>query len=156
MQKKSFFYRSLFPFVLSLFISFSAYSQSLKDVNFGSEYSLDVISWNLEWFPKNGQTTIDSLALVIKSLKPEVLALQEINDVSAFNSLLTQLPQYVGNFSSFSNLKLAFIYKKSLTINGVNLKVLSRRSQFNFPCPSAAVLIGDMKIGLSNVVGIKC
>jgi len=130
MQKKSFFYRSLFPFVLSLFISFSAYSQSLKDVNFGSEYSLDVISWNLEWFPKNGQTTIDSLALVIKSLKPEVLALQEINDVSAFNSLLTQLPQYVGNFSSFSNLKLAFIYKKSLTIN--NIFTISGNSTYNF------------------------
>ena len=112
MQKKSFLYRSLFTSVLSFFISFSSYSQSLKDVNFGSNYSLDVISWNLEWFPKNGQNTIDSLAIIINSLNPEIIGLQEISDVSAFNSLMTQLPLYEGFYSGFSNLKLAYIYKK--------------------------------------------
>ena len=130
MQKKAFFYRSLFTCVLSFFISFSSYSQSLKDVNFGSNYSLDVISWNLEWFPKNGQNTIDSLAIIINSLNPEIIGLQEISDVSAFNSLMTQLPLYEGFYSGFSNLKLAYIYKKSLTVN--NIFTISGDATYNF------------------------
>ena len=118
----------LTSFLVLSSLSFSG--QSLKDMTFGSEYSLDVISWNLEWFPKNGQTTLDSLALIINTIKPEVIALQEINDVSAFNTLLTMLPLYEGNYSSFSNLKLAYIYKKSLTIN--NIFTISSNATYNF------------------------
>ena len=119
--------------ILTFFLVLSSLSfsgQSLKDITFGSEYSLDVISWNLEWFPKNGQTTLDSLALIINTIKPEVIALQEINDVSAFNTLLTMLPLYEGSYSSFSNLKLAYIYKKSLTIN--NIFTISSNATYNF------------------------
>ena len=44
-------------------------SQSLNDLSFGSTDNLDIITCNLEWFPRNGQTTIDSLTSAISKLE---------------------------------------------------------------------------------------
>ena len=29
-------------------------AQSLEDLSFGTDSTFEVISWNIEWFPKNG------------------------------------------------------------------------------------------------------
>jgi hypothetical protein len=44
-------------------------SQSFNDLSFGSTDNLDIITCNLEWFPKTGQTTIDSLTTAISKLE---------------------------------------------------------------------------------------
>ena len=43
--------------------------QSFNDLSFGSTDNLDIITCNLEWFPKTGQTTIDSLTTAISKLE---------------------------------------------------------------------------------------
>ena len=79
--------------ILVLIISFNLVdAQNLSNVNFGGSNSLDVITWNIENFPKNGQQTIDSVAVIIQSLDADVIALQEIMNVSDFNNLLSLLP----------------------------------------------------------------
>ena len=94
-------------------------AQNLSNVTFGESNSLDVITWNIENFPKNGQQTIDSVAVIIQSLDADVIALQEIMNVSDFNNLLSLLPNYSGYCSSGSSRKMAFIYKSNLTVNNI-------------------------------------
>ena len=51
--------------ILVLIISFNLVdAQNLSNVTFGGLNSLDVITWNIENFPKNGQQTIDSRSLI--------------------------------------------------------------------------------------------
>ena len=114
------FNRLLFLF-LSLLLQLSAFSQSLNDIEFGSDSTLEVITWNLEWFPKDDQVTIDSCILIIESLDADILAIQEINDTNQFKLMISSLPDYEGYIfnPNFGSLRLGFIYKKDISINSI-------------------------------------
>jgi len=43
-------------------------AQDLEDLSFGDDNSLDVATWNIEWFPKNNQITIDYVTEIINLL----------------------------------------------------------------------------------------
>ncbi|MEE2931182.1 MAG: endonuclease/exonuclease/phosphatase family protein [Bacteroidota bacterium] len=106
---------------LLLFFQVGSFSQSLSDVEFGSDSTVDVLTWNLEWFPKNNQITIDSLAVIIESLNADVLAIQEINNINQFNLMVNSLPNYEGYISNSNSgsLRLGFIYKNHIDVNGI-------------------------------------
>ena len=105
--------------ILVLILSFNLVdAQNLSDVSFGGSNSLDVITWNIENFSKNGQQTIDSVAVIIQSIDADVIA-AEIMNISDFNNLLSILPNYNGYCSSGSSRKMAFIYKSNLTVNSI-------------------------------------
>lgn len=107
----------LFFSSLSLFLfTFSISAQTIDDLNYGTESTLEVITWNLEWFPTNGQVTIDKVTQIIEALDVDVLAVQEINDTTAFKYLLANLDDYDGYFKSgyYGGLELAYIYKKDV------------------------------------------
>ena len=40
------------------------------------------MTWNIEWFPKNGQTTVDSVSTIIQALDMDLYAFQEISDTN--------------------------------------------------------------------------
>ena len=71
-------------------------SQSLSDLTFGTTNNLDVVTWNLEWFAKSDQTTIDSLVVAINALDIDIVAVQEISNVAEFQTLISQLNGYSG------------------------------------------------------------
>ena len=52
--------------------------------------SFDIITWNIEWFPKNIKS-IDYIADAILRLDVDVLGLQEITSTSDFNSLISKI-----------------------------------------------------------------
>jgi len=87
------------------------FAQSLKDLSFGTNATFEVMTWNIEWFPKNGQTTIDSVTQIIKSLDIDLLALQEISDTNLFKNMVDSLDGYTGYFKSGWFGGLAYIYK---------------------------------------------
>jgi endonuclease/exonuclease/phosphatase family metal-dependent hydrolase len=91
--------------------------QSLDDLSFGTPETLDVITWNIEWFPKNGQTTIDSVQLVLGSLDADIYALQEIDDTTVFRNMIDDMPGYETYFESFWFAGLAYVYKSDIQIN---------------------------------------
>ena len=99
-------------FLFPLFVC----SQS-NSLNFGTNNTLDVVTWNLEWFPKNGNITIDSLKSIIEKIDADVYALQEIDNIGSFNVLKNQLLGYSGLLKNTSNLNLAFLYKNSITVD---------------------------------------
>ena len=107
---------------------------------FGTESSLELISWNIEWFPKlvDGTTVVD-VAEIIKDLDADIYAMQEIADTNAFRRLINILPAYDGVYSgdvysSGEYQKTAILYKKNLiTLTGVT--ALFTNDSYSFPRP---------------------
>ena len=68
----------------------------------GSTESLDIMTWNLENFPKHNNT-IEYVENIIESGNIDVIALQEIEDQNAFNTLVNNLDNWTGFRYSNSN-----------------------------------------------------
>lgn len=88
-------------------------------INFSNQNSFDIVTWNVEWFPKQGIVTVDSVKEIIEVIDAEIIALQEINSVSEFNNLISKLDLYNGFSTNNSNLNLAYVYKKNLNIDSI-------------------------------------
>ncbi len=68
---------------------------TIDDLTFGTDGTFDVMTWNLENFPK-AWNTASLAATVIRSLDLEVVAFQEIEDSVAFNDLVAGLNGWTG------------------------------------------------------------
>lgn len=88
------------------------HAQSLSDLSYGTETHLDILTWNIEWFPKSDQTA-DSVAEVIEALDMDVLALQEIDDSVLCRSMISSLGGYELYMDDSWFGGLAFVYKAS-------------------------------------------
>ena len=93
-------------------------AQNLEDLFFGDESSLDIATWNIEWFPKNDQVTVNYVTEIIELLDLDILAIQELDDTTMFDQMLDNLPAYSGYYQSSWFAGLAYIYKTDLI--GVN------------------------------------
>ena len=94
----------LFIFISILFL------QDFDELYFGTDDALDIMTWNIEWFPKNGEITADYVAQIIDALDMDILAVQEIDDTVLFTEMLNQLIEYEGYFESAWFAGLAYIY----------------------------------------------
>ncbi|HIF27551.1 MAG TPA: hypothetical protein EYQ40_03285, partial [Candidatus Marinimicrobia bacterium] len=75
-------------------------AQDLEDLSFGDENSLDIATWNIEWFPKNNQITVNYVIDIITLLDLDVLAIQELDDTDMFEQMLDSLTAYTGYYES--------------------------------------------------------
>lgn len=64
---------------------------SLYDIQFGMDETLEIITWNIENYPKLNTTTVQMVKDIILAIDADVYALQEIESKSYFNSLLDEL-----------------------------------------------------------------
>lgn len=110
------FYRLLFIFLCNVLV----FSQDLEDLSFGDDNSLDIATWNIEWFPKNGQTTSEYVAQILYQLDLDVLAMQELDDKTVFDQMVNELTNYTGYYESAWFAGLAYIYKSDVVqINSI-------------------------------------
>lgn len=115
--------------LLILIITFNIQAQNFEDLNFGTDSTFEVITWNLEWFPKNGQTTMDYVSQIIQALDVDVIALQEIDNKSQFNNMVDNLEGWDGYYVNDNYLGLAYIYKSS-TVEPMEIKeILTNKSR---------------------------
>lgn len=84
--------------------------------NLDIENGIEIVTWNIEQFPKLGQRTIDSVASIITSLNADIYCLQEISDLSKFIDLVEILDGYS--------------YVESNATEYLNLVVLYKNNQF--------------------------
>ena len=98
---------------ICLFSFMSATAQGLKEMSFGTEETLDIASWNIEWFPKNGMVTVDSVKEAIAALEFDVLGIQEVDDTTVFKNMIAELPNYTTTFKTSYFAGLAYIYNPS-------------------------------------------
>ena len=81
--------------VISTFIIYGGcWAQTFEDLEFGTEETLDVITWNIEWFPKNGATTTGYVKEILESLDADVYAIQEIDDTTVFKTMVDLMDDY--------------------------------------------------------------
>ena len=101
--------------LLSLLVcSLPLIGQEFEDLSFGTESTLEVMTWNIERFPKNGDTTLNYVVDIIEALDVDIVAIQEIDDLNYFNQLEASLDSYDGYIESVFFAGLAYLYKPDI------------------------------------------
>lgn len=85
---------------------------------FGTDTTLDLITWNLKTFPLNANT-VNILSEIIPQIKADVIAFQEIMDYAQFQALAEMMPHYQAwVYNATSSYRLAYIYDtRTVTVN---------------------------------------
>jgi len=105
-------------FLILVFSTILLKSQNLNDLSFGTDSTFEVISWNIEWFPKNGTTTSNYVETILSNLQADVYALQEIDDTTLLKSVVANIPGYECHFVSSYYGGLAYVYNtNTVTVN---------------------------------------
>ena len=105
--------------LLFIFISLS-FLQDFDQLYFGTDDDLDIMTWNIEWFPKNDVITVNYVTQIFDALDMDVLAIQEVDDTVLFVQMLDQLTNYEGYFESSWFAGLAYIYNtQTVEINDI-------------------------------------
>ena len=104
--------------ILFIYFTNQIISQNLNNLSFGTDSTFEVVSWNIEWFPKNGQITANYVQTILTNLQADVYALQEIDDTSLLKSVVANIPGYECYFKSSYFSGLAYVYNtNTVTVN---------------------------------------
>lgn len=109
----------------------------------GSDAALDVATWNIENFPRDAATPA-LVADLIASMDLDLIAVQEIASVEAFDELVARLPDHEGALSTHTYAdgtfqKVGFIYRAGLvTVSPPQL--LFTDMGYEFPRPPMQVV----------------
>ena len=101
-------YRCLY---ILLLLPFTAYTQSLDDLSFGSNDTFEVVTWNIENFPKNEPATLQYVLEIIEAIDADIIAIQEIQNYPILDNLATFLDDYSLYSQSLDRAGLVFLYK---------------------------------------------
>ena len=93
-----------------------------------------IITWNLESFPLTS-SSLEQAAAMISELSPELVAIQEVSEPSAFYDLIDALPGYEGVLNDDDGwLRVGLLYKNArVSLN--NVQTLFKDDWYAFPRP---------------------
>ncbi len=122
--------RTLF---LLLFCSQLIIAQNLNNLDFGTDSTFDIISWNIEWFPKNSTTAI-KVQEILANLESDVYALQEIDDTTLLKQVVANIPGYECYFKSTYYGGLTYVYNSNTVQINSKYEIFTSQSYWNaFP-----------------------
>lgn len=124
--------KNIYLLLFLLLTNVNIQAQSLSDINFGTQSTLDIITWNIEQFPKNGIQTLDSVTQIIQSLDADIIGLQEINNIPTFNNMVNKIEGFSAYYFPDWQEGLAYVYKNS-TIEIVDSYYIYATETFIFP-----------------------
>ncbi len=96
--------------------------EGFQSLNFGTDQTLEVVTWNIENFPKNLGVTVEYAVQIMRGLNADIYALQEIESNTYFEDLIETLnnddPEntwdgYRATTASYY-VNLAYIYKTNI------------------------------------------
>jgi endonuclease/exonuclease/phosphatase family metal-dependent hydrolase len=104
----------------------------------GSDATLDIACWNLEWFPKDTRT-VELVADLITSMELDVVVVEEVASTLAWDQLVARLPQHEGvlsthRYSPTEYQKIGYLYRADLVSVG-EPELLFTGSTYGFPRP---------------------
>lgn len=115
---KSFFILLIFIFSFSTLYSYTTV---------GTDSTIDILTWNIEFFPKSNANTIAEVRKIVTDLQVDLIAVQEIASVESFNTLIGELPGWKGRLSSHTYSdgtyqKVGILYREAvITVNDAQL-----------------------------------
>jgi len=101
---------------------------TLDDLFFGTDSTFEVVTWNIQNFPKMSSTSANYVVQIIMAVDADIFALQEIESSSYFDYVILQLNEqdslYIWDgyraIGASYDVNLAYIYKNDLIqINGI-------------------------------------
>ncbi len=93
-------------------------SGSGGQLRFGTDSTLDIVTWNIEHFPKSGSASVALVKEWLISLDADFYALQEIDDTSGFKQMIAQMDGYKAIIGEYEYAPLCFLYKSdSITVS---------------------------------------
>ena len=126
--------------LLTVFLSTLVQAQSLSNLSFGTDSTFEVVSWNIEWFPKNGQTSVNAVGEIIGALDIDVWALQEIDDSSKLKQAIANLNDYKLVYGGSDSRGLTYVYNTK-TISNVKTYQLFSENKYSSPLPRAPLVL---------------
>ena len=105
-----------------------------------SNTTLDVVTWNIENFPKNSSTAA-RLKEIITVMNPDIIAVQEITSLSLFNNLINELPGWQGTLMSSGSQRLGYLFKTGEILSVEGAEELFGNDNCAFPRPALKVKV---------------
>jgi endonuclease/exonuclease/phosphatase family metal-dependent hydrolase len=133
-----------------------------KCISPGKSSLFEIVTINMQGFPKAGNVTVTNFRDLIKRINPDVIALQEISSETGFNNLLSSLTGWEGRFYPINNSpwNLAYLFKTSeITIDDSKTKVILSGDSYAFPRPPFEVFFTHKTLNISAYlinVHLKC
>lgn len=98
-----------------------------------SDNDLNVTTWNIEWFPKNN-TTITSVRSIIEDLETDIIAVQEINEISTFNLAIDGITGWESEVADVNgDLNIGYAWKESSFTAVSSLTETFPNDSYSFP-----------------------
>jgi len=109
-------------------------------VVFGTNETFDIVTWNIQSFPKHNPETTDLLRTLIPNLQAELIAVQEISSTSSLSQLVNQIPNwsYIVSGSGDGYTRVGILY------NNITVQIDSFATIFSdmsTPFPRAPLLV---------------
>ena len=128
-------------------------AQTLNDLYFGTDTTFDIISWNIEWFPKNNNTA-NKVQEILTRLEADVYALQEIDDTTLLKQVVSNIPGYECHFQSSYYGGLAYVYNTNTIQINSKYEIFTSQPYWNAFPRSPQILdcnfMGDNYIIINN------
>ncbi len=109
-------------------------AQNLNNLSFGTDTTFEIVSWNIEWFPKNGQTTANYVETILTNLEADIYALQEIDDTTLLKQVVANIPGYECHFKSTYYGGLGYVYNTNTIQVNAKYEIYTSQPYWNaFP-----------------------
>jgi endonuclease/exonuclease/phosphatase family metal-dependent hydrolase len=122
-----------------------------------SNTTFDIVTWNIENFPKNANT-ISLLTEMINTMDVDLIAVQEITSLTAFNTLLENLPEWDGVITASGSQRLGYLYKTTEITHFEPITQLFTDNNCAFPRPALktkATHVSGKEVTFINI-HLKC
>ncbi|MEA2095881.1 MAG: hypothetical protein U9P73_04175 [Candidatus Cloacimonadota bacterium] len=95
--------------------------EGFQSLDFGTDQTIEIVTWNIEHFPKNLSVTVEYTVQIMRGLNADIYALQEIESNSYFEDVISMLniddPENTWDgyraTSAYYSINLAYIYKSN-------------------------------------------
>ena len=121
----------------------------------GLQNTFDILTFNIQEFPKLGQETIKQVAELIKCSNVDIIALQEISSEADFNKLVESLAGWEGEYYPIDNSiwNLAYLYKESeVSINKAESKIIFEDDSWSFPRPPFEIHVTHIPTAIDAIL----
>lgn len=123
------------------------------------EDELNVVTWNIEFFPMNGNTTLARVQSLIEDLDADIIAVQEIAEPDDFLELGNAIPGWKAVYSNVRyGQELGYLYKQGAFSAFGELEQLFDNDASAFPRQAVKVdvtHISGLELSLINI-HLKC